>query len=311
MPATRFRLLLQREWRDCKRFVHSGGNGSGDTMVSSYLICANQRTGSNLLASGLRRTGVAGNPFEYFNPRALNTPFMLKQLGLPADDPNPPDLAGRLDRILQAGTSKNGVFGAKLHWWHLPALFTAIDRVQDLPPPAQILSSATLRGFFNELRFIFLRRENKVAQAISYYRALKTEVWQAPGGGCGVEAPPDVNVAFDFMTIQDIVDAAEFEEDAWRRLLADADNTVLELTYEELAADYIGTMSRVLAFLGFTVAPADIPPPLLQRQHDARSQEWEHLYREQAAVLPSSRVRRSLREIAVQIRAERGRSQTV
>jgi hypothetical protein len=53
------------------------------------------------------------------------------------------------------------------------------------------------------------------------------------------------------------------------------------LTYEELAADYTGTVIRTLAFLGVTLRPEEVPPPEMVKQADSRSQEWEQRYREE------------------------------
>ena len=76
---------------------------------ASYLICTNPRSGSWLLAEGMRATGVAGRPEEYFN--AFLRPVYLRDLGLRDDAP----AEVVLQRMLDEGTTENGVFGAKLH----------------------------------------------------------------------------------------------------------------------------------------------------------------------------------------------------
>src|SRR5919206_408785 len=113
-------------------------------MRSAYLVCATPRSGSTLLCEGLKATGVAGRPEEYFEAvaatgrprrpedylRGLHDPE-VHALVAAAGEPEPPaysSLAGlhgyaeHLERVRRWGTTPNGVFGAKLMWDHLAEL---------------------------------------------------------------------------------------------------------------------------------------------------------------------------------------------
>jgi LPS sulfotransferase NodH len=250
--------------------------------MTSFLICASARTGTNLLATALRQTKISGSPHEYFNDDMMNEPFMLRLLGLTAASGGPPDFAARLGRILRAGTSPNGVFGATVHWWQLKNLMAAIEKPQELTAPQNRHPPDALRMFFPDLRFIWLRRENKVAQAISHYVAITTGRWYELNSNAMPERRSADGVPFDFAAIRHLVDTAEREESGWRRFLASMEDTTLPLTYEELAADFPGVITRVLGFLGLSLAPAEIPPPSFRRQADARSLAWERRYRKEA-----------------------------
>ena len=103
----------------------------------SYLVCATPRSGSTLVCQTLIRTGVAGRPEEYFEalrstgvPRRPEEYFhgttdqsILDHLGQQESAFNPQPrspLWSRtaydryIDWVLEAGTTPNGVFGAKL-----------------------------------------------------------------------------------------------------------------------------------------------------------------------------------------------------
>src|SRR3954471_2058841 len=98
----------------------------------SYLVCATPRSGSTLLCELLAATGVAGRPQEYFEdlcatgmprqPReyfdGLDAPEVLGLLApsLPGTPRPQGAFAGRLAEVLDAGTTPNGVFAAKLMW---------------------------------------------------------------------------------------------------------------------------------------------------------------------------------------------------
>src|SRR3712207_3129614 len=97
----------------------------------AYLVCATPRSGSTLLCETLTATGIAGRPAEYFETlRATGLPRQPRQYFEGLDDPIvehlAPTAAGRpeapdafvqqLDAALEAGTTSNGVFAAKLMW---------------------------------------------------------------------------------------------------------------------------------------------------------------------------------------------------
>ncbi len=89
-----------------------------------YLLCCVQRTGSNLLGQALAGVGIAGRPVEYFNPFEQNKPWMRDILG---------DLSmvEGLPKILMAGTTPNGLFGAKVHCSHFRYLGMSVNREWD------------------------------------------------------------------------------------------------------------------------------------------------------------------------------------
>lgn len=73
----------------------------------SCLICATPRSGSWLLSGLLHSTGVAGHPHEYFYAETEAT--NRRNWGIAT-------ATEYLDRVLEAGTTDNGVFACKLTW---------------------------------------------------------------------------------------------------------------------------------------------------------------------------------------------------
>jgi LPS sulfotransferase NodH len=219
-----------------------------------------------------------GRPYEYFNDSQLNEPFMLKLLGLPDSTPDLPD---RIDIIVRTATTANGVFGAATHWLDLERLLIAVGEKQQRTLPLDGHSPGGLRSLLPELSYIWLRRENKVAQGISHYLAVETGRWSEPAGHPQHSSSQPHDIPFDFPAIARMVRLANYEEGEWRKFLAGSMDRTLELTYEDLASDFAGTVSRVLEFLDMP-ENMNIPAPSLRRQADARSHEWERRYREQA-----------------------------
>jgi LPS sulfotransferase NodH len=84
---------------------------------SSYLVCATPRSGSWLLCGLLDGTGVAGRPHEWFwrDTREANE----RTWGVSGDLPYH-------TRAKDAGTTPNGVFGAKVMWSYLDAVVASL-----------------------------------------------------------------------------------------------------------------------------------------------------------------------------------------
>lgn len=248
----------------------------------SYLVCATPRSGSTLLCEGLKATGVAGRPEEYFEavpatgrPRApadylagLDDLEAHALLGS-APPPDPPPYSSLLDvdrhedhlaRVRAWGTTPNGVFGAKVMWGHLS-------------DPAAL---------FPDARYVWVRRRDTVRQAISLWRALQTQSWRDEGG-------PDAgrrSAEYCFSALRHMAEMLGEHDDAWARYLDG--RPVLELTYEEIAADLPLALERTLAHLGIR-RPRAWPPalPAMRRQSDQLSDRWAEAYARDLAVEPS------------------------
>jgi|SRR5215471_6425435 len=244
----------------------------------SYLICCAERTGSTLLGDALIGTGIAGRPQSYFSRAAHFNPRYQRLLGNTKDDD------GYLDRVVAAATTPNGVFGAKVHWEHFLNLVAMVARA--LPAAERQADAAAfehLPARFPGLRYIWLTRANKVARAISHYRAKKTDRWQVDARWVTDDTGGEGEPPFDFDAIDAYVRSGETENARWRQLFREHRISPLELTHEELVRDLEGTVRRVLAFLGIPAEDLKLPPPSLRQQADHRSREWELRYRQMCA----------------------------
>ncbi len=272
-----------------------------------YLLCCIERTGSNLLGQALAGTGIAGRPVEYFNPVEQNTPWMRDILGGLS-------MVEGLPKILMAGTTPNGLFGAKVHCRHFRYLGMSVNREWDdsqrtamyellrsgspnllsyaaarellLSRFSNLRAHATayafLRSRLPDLRMIWLKRQNMVARAISHFRAGKTGIWHQTSSNVGI-APVKQLHDFDLPEIHTLYCLGCFEEELWQRFFEEYEISNYCVTYEELVTDYESTVHRVLGFLGVERPNMLIPPPVSFRQSDALSEEWEERYRKVSA----------------------------
>ena len=128
----------------------------------SYIVASTDRSGSTFLCSLLWQTGVLGAPAEYWNHRRRPNG---KPIGIQMTERlNASSPADYLKKLLACRTSKNGVFGVKAH------SFDFKEALRKFPKLLEALSPVT---------YIYIRREDKVAQAVSMAKATQTGAWVA------------------------------------------------------------------------------------------------------------------------------------
>lgn len=238
-------------------------------MTESYFVCATPRTGSSLLLGLLESTGRAGRPEAYF--RHPDEQQWADRWGIPGPAGPAFDYAVFVRAARAAGTTPNGIFGAKLMWGTLDEV------VAKLAPGTTGADLAVLESAFGALRFVYLHREDVVAQAVSWLRAEQTRTWWAGDpGGTGDEP------RYDAAGITGLLDTIAEHNAAWRAWFAAYGITPYEITYERLTADLAGTTRGVLTHLGLDPAAARPIEPRHRRQADRVNSEWATRYRAEA-----------------------------
>jgi LPS sulfotransferase NodH len=256
--------------------------------ASSYLVLATQRSGSTLLVESLRATGSAGEPQEFFQylpatgmapqPRewfAGVTDQTILQLLDPLQ-PGVPDTATPIawrEHIRSSGRTPNGVWGGKLMWNQTPLLQ---QRAAGLPDRSGTGLRAAIRDVIGcDPVFVHVYRPDVVSQAVSFWRAVQTQVWR------GRPHPDrDSQAEYHAGAIAHIVTNLREQEHGWRSWFAEENITPIDIAYPVLWRNLTTFVGQVLDALGLD--PELAPAPALQRQADQRSDEWVDRYRAEA-----------------------------
>lgn len=208
----------------------------------AYLLCFTPRSGSSLLGELLGRTGSVGMAEEHF-PAAAGAPV--------------PDWMAKcadLNDVFQmlAEQAPAGYFGIK----------------GDLYRMFPLISAGVFAGPRSIFKHIYLTRRDRIGQAISLARAVKTNEWHS------YDAPvPDPN-----LSVEDVLYHLRYlsaMEADWETVFAALRLQPLRLYYEDLVHDRPGAFEKIRPFLNvrWKTDPVDIVSAreCISRRHDPRS----------------------------------------
>ena len=249
--------------------------------VDSYFVCATPRTGSSLLLGLLESTGVAGRPQAYF--RSPDEPLWADRWRLTRTAQGRFDYADYVRAALAAGRTDNGVFGAKLMWGTLDEL---VAKLAAIHPDLRGDDLALIERVFGRTGFVFVRRDDVLAQAVSWLRAEQTGRWFIGGNGeISGDAGSGRRPRFDPDGIRHLLHLIGQHNAAWEAWFAARGIQPYVVRYEELDRDMVATTHRVLDHLGLTLPDGRTVTARHRRQADDLNRRW--IWRYRAAVAGS------------------------
>lgn len=231
----------------------------------SYIIASTQRSGTHLLCSILRSTGVAGSPGEFFLAKPGET--WEKRWNSPSRD-------AYIERVLQENTGPNGVFGAVVMWSYFERM---LEMLKELREYKKFTAAELLAELFNRPKYIWLRRKDQVEQAVSWAMACHTGIWAQT---VGVTPQTDATPKFDFKIIDEWCNRIAAHEASWANYFRESQIEPLILYYEDVAACHRAAAERVFEFLALPLPQRmEIPAPAIEKQANEISAQWAASYR--------------------------------
>lgn len=223
-----------------------------------YAIAAIPRSGSTLLSKALWATGRAGAPKNYFEPRSIAD--LRKRWGKLTI----PQLR---DRLIRHRTSPNGTFGFKVHWHEFVRYFS-----QD--------STVKFESLLAPERIIYIRRIDKIRQAVSYARASQTQQYTSEMQA--IKLP-----IYRRETILTSLNLILREEHCWEQFFENKNIVPLRIDYEELVTEYTKSVLNVAAHLGIALQSDEVGSPPIRRLADSVTEEWAYRFMVEQAKIDS------------------------
>ncbi len=202
-----------------------------------YAIITGSRSGSTHLCDLINSTNRLGRPDEYFNSDMR--PYYEAHVF-------PQTKQSYIDKITWFTKKDNFVVGVKLN--HINHIYSAYEE-----------------GYLDKVGYwIWLRRSDKILQAISRYRAWTTGAWDWTLNKS--EFPATLEYSSD--KIKNAL-ASIIEEEKWMELFL-RDKKVMEIYYE---SDIVNTADQTIhAMLEFMDVPTNDLPPLVSAQKVMRDE---------------------------------------
>ena len=233
------------------------------TPARTLIVCTTPRSGSTLLCALLASSGVGGRPESWY--RAEDRSEYEADWGVP-----PGDHLAFLKSAIKAGSDESGTFGLRLQAASLSPFLAELRANFGNLPDRDLLKHA-----FGPCTFIFIRRNDDVAQAVSRLKAEVSQVWHLDG----TEPPPRGEPAYDAARLDEFrLEAAEGNS-AWEAWFAAQGIAPIRLVYEAFVTDPAGQVRMLLTRSGLPPRPDRQITAANRKMADSSSEAWASRYR--------------------------------
>lgn len=220
--------------------MHAGNSEHGVSRpVKSILIASETRSGSNFLCAMMAETNQLGKPQEYFSKYiAFDNAVTVRE---------------RYQHACKNGVTPNGVISVKLfpeHW-------------------EMIENEFNIEENFPDRYWIWLRRRDLLAQAISRHIALNTRSWIS-------NTEPEQAPVYSTRGIRKRLNYLAHSETRWRLFFTRNNIKPLELWYEDIIIDPLKTIRDISGFAGIDIDTASINTDVYTKtQRTSLNEEWK------------------------------------
>jgi trehalose 2-sulfotransferase len=242
----------------------------------SSLVCGTPRSGSSLLCEALITTGIAGQPEEFFLPQ---NEVLWQERWQTAT------YAEYLAHTIQQCTTPNGVFCVKMMMGYFDDFVSKLRQIPDYAEKPLSVHNL-LQTVFPNLHYIWIRRRDKVRQAVSHAKARQTNVWKVT---TNILAPPDQfnkpvsdqfnKPVFSFEQIDYMTQELVAQDAAWQHYFTENNIQPFVVEYEDFVLRYEETAIQILDYLGIPkTESATFAARSMKKQADEESEQWVQHY---------------------------------
>lgn len=217
------------------------------------ILCSTQRSGSTMIVEDFRNCEVLGRPEEYF---------------IPWEPSKQQDWILDFEDIMEKASSKNGVAAIKVMASQLKNIELCLSTI-NYPKSEQVSYFPRVKELFSKSKFIRIKRENIVRQAVSRIIASKTGVNHAlsrkgsklvPGNLLKGSSDYNKDVKFRADEINGAVVQIAKETLLWDEVLKDwGEAQSLQLRYEDVCEHYPDYLQHVAGYLDVNIDMSILP----------------------------------------------------
>lgn len=223
-----------------------------DEPRKTIMLATIPRSGSTHFGLCMWAEGVFGAPLEYLN--ANTSARMLARLGRG-------DRHRYWQQLRRLRQGKNGVFSYKMF---------VVNYVQFKKKAPDFLP------YIAPNYVVYLTRDDKLGQAVSYARAVQTRRWFA---AVAEQRTPE----YSFEKIRRQLRSIMLQERSWESIFALTETSPLRVSYERVLLQRDEVMRELAAYVGETIGSHPrIEVGSIEKQADLMSEDWRNRYLEDA-----------------------------
>lgn len=246
----------------CRSFSGNRGvpEGGTDRRATTVLVAATHRSGSYLTCDWLAQLGRLPFPEEHFN---FNMKSARQELCL-AESVTAQEV---LEKLIDQRTRSGGCFTVKAMWPAFASLFSNLALASGDDPGAFHQQAF---HFLGRPKILFVRRRDKVRQAVSFEIAKQTGVWRREKG----EKLEEPCLLYSFPRILACWEQIHQDESAWLDFFERHGLSYHEMWYEDLVADPNEQIRQALRFLDRDVQPDLLLASRFERISQGLNRDW-------------------------------------
>lgn len=237
-----------------------------NSIQKSYVVCSTGRSGSSLLCKTLASLGDCGNPAEYFHPKDLLPALKIE---------NSHSFADYYLKVIQQGTTSNGVFGVKIHLDHFrDLLLLTRENIDEFKNKSDLEITEML---FPNPSFIYISRQDILRQAISTSLAFQTNIWGVNRKKEGKLHRKKIKPRFDPLNIYRYKVGLKMANRAWEKFFDKNSLPFKRVIYEDFVNSYESTIQDIYSFLEIEFKHNNFSVPT-KKQANEINERWVKYY---------------------------------
>jgi trehalose 2-sulfotransferase len=227
-------------------YQFSDGYDLHGTPEKVLVVASTGRSGSHHLCSLIEASGQYGTPFEYFH----SNNFTYWQQKLRSNS-----VSETAYKLIKLRTSQQGWFSTKLHFDHLR------------------LFNESMRKF--EVKYIFIRRRDTIAQAASMLKASQDQNW-IQGSETRLDNP---SYRFNYKLMRSFLREIHYDNASWQHYFSVNDLKYHEIVFEDLLLDNDAEIKKINSALDLNLNQDSFGVKRTERQSNEINQKWIDLYK--------------------------------
>ncbi|MGD2028105.1 MAG: Stf0 family sulfotransferase, partial [Anaerolineales bacterium] len=186
----------------------------------------------------------------------------------------------------------NHVFGMKTNWRQFKTFMGILREIVGKEGEA-FTDFELIEVFFPDIKYLFLKRRNKIKQAISFSKGMQTGIWKATPEELKIYQDYVLPPRYDRFHIECCLDEILAMDEGWEQFLASYPGEYMKIWYEDLAEEFTKGMLEIYKYLGVDPNLKE-PEPVTKKLANKQSEDWYQKFTNETDWLENKQLHQAL-----------------